>query len=174
MKIPLIIFFICLISTSSYGQQTFELREARVRITIPDKWTYGGNENVDSVVTHYFDRDPLLYKYWNGKDSISAVVSVSTETINELDAVTFSAKQRMLNPFEVLEVFIPKDIDMQHKNGICYKGSYANKMGMHNFYIIYLKNRELGITVMCDISDDLFEFVKPDFISIIKSIITIE
>lgn len=154
-----------------FGQQRFRIEEAGITIELPsDKWTYGGNETKDSILTHYFDRESLPYKYRNYKQNISASISFSSESIGEMDAVSFSAMKRIATPFEVLEVILPKDLGMSFDNGVGYKGKYADYYGIHTIYIFHLKNNDIGITVMCDISDDLFDKINPEFISTLNSI----
>ena len=157
-------------SKEVFCQVSYEIKNAGIQISFPEKWSYGGSEIQDSIPTEYFDREVIPYKYRNYKKELSAVVAVSYENIEDTDIVTFSAMDRIKNPFEVKEVLTATDFELQINNGIVYLGTYADYIGIHTIYVVYLKCGTRGIRVFCDITDDLFEKLDPEFKMILGSI----
>jgi hypothetical protein len=93
-----------------------------------------------------------------------------TENNQGMDVVMYSALKRGEMPFDVEKVFIPKDIKMEYKNAICYLGTYSDDYGLHKVYVIFMNNEKIGVRIICDVMDELFEQVDEEFLTTLRSI----
>ena len=162
-----IILTLMLISSVAFGQTT-KIEPAKLHITMPNQeWGLADTQTNGEMQIYFFKRTAIVDSQLR---NVIPNISIITEPNNGLDVVTYSAMKRSSMPFEITEIFIPKDIKMKYKNGIGYKGTYNDDYGKHQIYAIFLVNGETGVRIICDVLDEQFEEVEPEFLSAIKSI----
>lgn len=162
---PLILLL--LINFLALGQ-TAKISKTKLEFDIPnDKWAFIEDKSNDLQTIQFFKRTPIVDEQ---QRHVIASIAIITEANVSYDVVTYSALKRSEMPIDIEEVFIPKDIKMKYKNGICYKGIYEDKSGLHRIYYIFLINNGTGVRVICDVTAELFEQVEPEFLLALKSI----
>ena len=132
-----------------------------------EEWTFSGEQTYGDKVIQVYKRTSIVDSQ---QRNVIANISIITESNQEMDVVTYSALKRGEMPFDVEKVFIPKDIKMKYKNAICYLGTYTDKFGIHKIYFIFLKSEQIGVRIICDVTEELFEQVDEEFLATLQSI----
>ncbi|MCB0497216.1 MAG: hypothetical protein KDC79_13840 [Cyclobacteriaceae bacterium] len=136
MKTAFTISLLLFSSTFAIAQPN-KIAHSKLVIDFPnDEWSFKGEQTSGNTTIQFFKRTPIVDSL---QRSVIANISILTETDVSQDVVTYSAIKRVETPFDVENVFIPKDIKMKYKNGIGYKGTYSDKYGLHRIYFIFFE-----------------------------------
>src|SRR6478609_4488787 len=151
------ILVLTLLTFTAFGlftdELTQELREAKIKIDLPnDSWFLANKQEINGLTIYYFKRKPI-------------------EDIDKnMDAITYSALKRSKVSFEVSEVFTHENGKINYENAIGYKGKYVDKGLNHTVYVIHGINGKKGLQFICDVTTNILDKVDGEFLTTLKSI----
>lgn len=164
----LLLFILLFLGTFQLLAQSFLINETKLAIEMPNEdWKLADTQTNGDKKVYYFKRTPITDSQ---NRQVIPNISIIVESNQGMDVVTYSAMKRIEMPFEVLEVFIPANINMEYENAIGYKGVYDDKFGAHKIYVIFLNNKKKGLRIICDVTEELFDQVEPEFLDALTSI----
>ncbi|HBH25757.1 MAG TPA: hypothetical protein DDY13_20375 [Cytophagales bacterium] len=167
MKNLLFTLTMIMVHSFIFGQTT-KIEGTKLHITMPNpEWELTNTQENGDILVYYFKRTPIIDSQ---QRKVIPNISIIVEENDGLDVVTYSIMKRNSMPFDVTDTFIPKDIEMKYKNAIIYRGSYNDEHGKHQLYVVFVNNGKTGLRVICDVLDELFEHVEPEFLAAITSI----
>ena len=170
MKSVIIGLFTLISQALLTGDLTQELKEAKIKIDLPnDSWYLASRQEVKEMVVYNFKRTPIED---NDGRQIIPNISVIIENVDEdIDAVTYSALKRSKVNFKVSEVYTHEGGRIGLQNAIGYKGTYTDKGGLdHTVYIVHGINNKKGIQLICDTTTDILDKMESEFLMTLESI----
>lgn len=165
--IPLLIVFM----SQLYGQ-TQKIKEASILFDLPNKeWELKSTQSNNGTTAYFYKRTPIVD---SANRSVIPNIAVIVESIPvSTNLIAYSAQKRVLVPFDVKDVFTyeKENTKINYENAIGYEGVYKDKSGLdHTVYVLHLINGKKGIQMIFDITSELFEKYKSEFLETIKSI----
>lgn len=169
MKI-LIIILIILAATLPAIDLTQDLKEARIKIDLPnDSWALADRSENKGMVIYSYKRKPVDDR--DGRHIIPNMAVIIEDVDKKMDAVTYSALKRSQVKFDVSEVFTHEKGPIKFENAIGYKGTYTDSGGLeHTVYVVHAINERKGIQFICDATTDVLAQVEDEFRRALKSI----
>ena len=164
-----------LLSNCGYAQKLAYLEEfgSKTYFEPPDSsvWILDENEMTE-YGTHI-----LMFKHVPINDSLGRIVqpvlSLIIESVKDSsDVVTFSIEKMVDAHYKIktLKDLMYKDGYFSQRNSIGYLGQYQREDVIHTIYFCCIRNSDIGVTIICDSTDELFEKVREDMLRFIKSV----
>lgn len=169
------IFILCVFLCSLASAQElvyFQAFGSNVYFEPPDtsKWDLEQNmiDTLSSKHVLMFKRKPILDTKGREVEPVMAIIAESVK--DSSDVIAYSAWKRMQTPFEVKKVLAYDSVLFSHRNVIGYEGQYEREDVTHMVFVIHMRERVLGLQVICDSSDEIFPQVENDMRRFIRSI----
>jgi tetratricopeptide (TPR) repeat protein len=119
----------------------------------------------------------IVYKHLPIKDpqghEIEPLMAVIFEEMSAfLDAGTYSESERAQKSMDWQEKrkFTSQDGSLSYPNAEGYDGEYTVQGVIHKIIVAYMVHKELGVQIICDSTDGVYDKVESDFRAFIKSI----
>ena len=115
-----------------------------------------------------FEHTPI--KDAEGRD-IKPVIGVICESVpNSLDVIRYSVSKRASTPFKVNKMMTPQDGSFTHRNSVGYEGEYQRGSVLHKVLVGHLRHAAVGLQVICDSTDGVYDKVEADMRSFLRSL----
>lgn len=168
MKFYLLIAITLLFSAKLEAKE--KIGKSKITYELPNGyWNKSQKLKNHGVHAKIYKRDPLI-------DSkkvrvIPNIAFICQKVENSTDIEEFAENRHDLeNTLENEESFTHENGPLNFKNAIGFKGNYTSKDQNHTVYLVYLINNGHGVTIVCDVTTELFEEVKDEFDSLLLSI----
>ncbi|MGO9122696.1 MAG: hypothetical protein ACLQPD_34400 [Desulfomonilaceae bacterium] len=101
---------------------------------------------------------------------VHPVIAIICEPIKEpLDVIKYSIAARVQVPFNVKKVLSHQEGDFSYSNVIGYEGEYEKEV-LHKVLIGHLRHEQVGVQIICDSSDGVYDRVEADMRSFMRSV----
>ena len=156
----------------THAQESFTAFGSTVTYTRPDsnKWNLvsNGMQGKSKAYLVMFEHQPI-------KDSLNRdvkpVIALICESVPEsLDVIRYSIWKRGQTPFKVNKMMAHQDGSFTYKNSVGYEGEYKKDSVIHKIFIGHLRHGKVGIQLICDSTDGVFDKVEADMRSFLRSI----
>jgi len=154
------------------AQESFTVHSSTVLYGRPDaaQWRLM-NDGIDANSKAYlvmFKRTPI--KDAEGRE-IEPVMAIICESVpSSTDVIQYSIAKRVNTPFQVNSLLTPQQGYFTHKNSVGYQGEYKRGSVLHKVLIGHLRNRDVGVQVICDSTDGVYDKVEADMLGLLRSI----
>ena len=160
-----------LIVFPAHAQNSFTAYGSTVKFTSPDpaKWELTRNE-MDEKSKKYlvmFEHHPIQDA--EGR-AIRPVIAIIAESVpDSLDVIQFSIRLRGHTPFQVNKMVSQQDGSLTHKNSVGYEAEYERGV-LHKILIGHLRHGAVGVQVICDSTDGVYDKVEADMRNFLRSV----
>jgi hypothetical protein len=159
--------FVC----AGNAQKSFTAFGSTVNYALPnpDQWMLvkNGMHKGSKKYLLMFEHKPI--KDAKGR-TIKPVMAVICEPVPEsMDAIKYSIWKRGQTPFSVNKMLSFQDGDFTHRNAIGYDGEYE-KIVKHRVLVAHMRDKAVGLQVICDSTDGVYDKVEEEMRSFLKSI----
>jgi hypothetical protein len=170
MKLIAIGSLVLTIFATPAGELTQDIKEAKIKIDLPNKlWALADKQSNNDVTVYYFKREFIEDE--DGRKIIPNIGVVVEDVENDLDVVIYSAAKRAKINFEVSEVYTSDGGKIGFANAIGYKGKYNDNRGLaHTIYVVHGVNGNKGFQVICDATTSVADKVEGEFLASLKSL----
>jgi len=101
---------------------------------------------------------------------VHPVIAVICERIKEpLDVINYSIAARVQVPFDVKKVLSHQGGDFTYSNVIGYEGEYEKEV-LHKVLIGHMLHEQVGVQIICDSSDGVYDQVEAEMRSFMRSV----
>jgi hypothetical protein len=101
---------------------------------------------------------------------IEPVIALICESMKEpLDVIKYSILKRVSSPFDVKKMLSFQGGDFTYPNSIGYEGQYDIGV-LHKLIIGHMRHKEVGVQVICDSTDGVYDKVESDMKSFLRSV----
>jgi len=157
---------------SADAQEAFIVHGSKVVYQRPDpaQWqlVHNGIEAKSKAYLLMFKHIPI--KDAQGRD-IEPVIAVICEVVpNSPDVTNYSSARRARTPFEVKKVLTPQEGYFSYQTAVGYQGEYKRGTVLHKVVVGYLRYRDLGVQILCDSTDSVYNKVQADMLRLLRSI----
>ena len=163
---------LCYCVVVAQAQDSFTAFGSTVMYARPDpsRWNLVHN-GIDSKSNAYllmFQRKPI--KDAEGR-AIEPVIAVICEKVADAsDVIRYSIAKRMRMPFSVKKMMAPQSSDFAYGNAIGYEGEYTIESVPHKVFVAHMRHKEVGVQVICDSTDGVFDKVEGDMRNFLRSL----
>jgi hypothetical protein len=154
------------------AQDSFTAHGSTLSYARPDpaKWIVVQN-GVDARSKAYL----LMFKHTPIKDpqgrDIEPVMAVICEPVTDSsDVIKYSISKRVQVPFDVKKLLTPQEGDFTHRNSVGYDGEYTRGSVVHKVIVGHLRHQQVGVQVICDSTDGVYDQVEADMREFLRSI----
>jgi len=153
------------------AQESFTAHGSTVLYTPPDSANWFVVKNgIDEMSQKYllmFQRKPI--EDAQGR-RVHPVIAIICEAVKEpLDVIRYSIGVRAQVPFNVKKVMSHQEGDFTYQNAIGYEGEYEKEV-LHKVLIGHMRHKQVGVQVICDSSDGVYDKVEADMRSFLRSV----
>ncbi len=165
------IFAFLQIVFAAHAQQSFTAHGSTVIYAAPDssQWNLV-NDGIHPKSGGYllmFEHKPIADA--QGRP-IKPVIAVICEPVKDSsDVIKYSIAKRLQVPFEVKKMLIPQRGDFTYKNAVGFEGQY-DKGVIHKVLIGHMRHKEVGLQIICDSTDGVYDKVDSDMRNFLKSV----
>ncbi len=178
MKRNLVVFFILCCSVVCNAQKD-TIKAASLLFEKPNsKWFLKEIKDTCGWTIYSYKREPIIDS--EGRSiipNIAFIVESIPDTVT-IDVMQYSIHRRGQFPAKTIGMFsgeggnsdpkyekqnaagMPK---MQYKNAMGFKAIYKDMAGEHSIYLVFLLNKHKGVTVIMDMTSELFEKYGKEF-----------
>lgn len=167
--------FLFLASNCCFGQKLAYLEEfgAKIYFEPPDSsvWVLDGNG-----ITRY-GTYLLMFKHTPIKDSlgrdIQPVISLIIETAKDSTDLNTFVHEKMADSqwqFRFQDTLTYSGGYFAQRNAIGYLIQYSRENVIHTVYFCCIRNGNIGVTIICDSTDQIFGKVRLDMLRFLKSV----
>ncbi|MBI5571118.1 MAG: hypothetical protein HY914_14335 [Desulfomonile tiedjei] len=155
----------------AHAQDSFTAYGSTVNFTPPDpaKWklTRNGMDEKSKKYVVMFEHTPIRDAAGN---AISPVIAIVGESVpDEVDVIQYSTRLRGHAPFKVNKTIGHQDGSLAHKNSVGYEGEY-NSGAIHKVLVGHLRHGAVGVQVICDSTDGVYDKVEADMRAFLRSV----
>jgi hypothetical protein len=104
-----------------------------------------------------------------GRDIEPVIAAICEPVTDSSDVIMYSIRKRTQVPFDVKKLLTPQGGDFTHKNSVGYDGEY-NRGVVHKVIMGHLRHQGVGVQVICDSTDGVYDKVEADMRSFMRSI----
>jgi hypothetical protein len=163
------VFF--LIVFAAHAQDSFTAYGSTVKFTSPDpaKWklTRNGMDEKTKKYVVMFEHNPIQDA--EGR-AISPVIAIIAESVpDSLDLIHYSTQLRGHTPYKVNKMISHQDGSLAHKNSVGYEGEYERGV-VHRILIGHLRHGAVGVQVICDSTDGVYDKVEAEMRNVLRSV----
>jgi len=102
---------------------------------------------------------------------VQPVIAVIVESVKDSsDVIVYSIQKRASTAFTVNKVLSFEDGYFTHRNSIGYEGEYKKQDIIHKLLIAHMREKSVGLQVICDSTDDVYNQVEQDMRNFILAI----
>jgi hypothetical protein len=153
------------------AQESFTAHGSTLLYTPPDSSNWFVVKNgIDQRSQKYllmFQRKPI--EDAQGR-RVHPVIAVICEPIKEpVDVIQYSIGARVQVPFNVKKVLSHQGGDFSYTNVIGYEGEYEKEV-LHKVLIGHMRHEQVGVQIICDSSDGVYDQVEADMRSFMRSV----
>ncbi len=153
------------------AQESFTAHGSTVLCTPPDSSNWFVVKNgIDERSQKYllmFQRKPI--EDAQGR-RVHPVIAIICEPIKEpVDVIKYSIAARVQVPFNVKKVLSHQGGDFSYTNVIGYEGEYEKEV-LHKVLIGHMRHQQVGVQIICDSSDGVYDQVEADMRSFMRSV----
>jgi hypothetical protein len=117
----------------------------------------------------------LMFKHSPIKDPegrpIEPVIAAICEPVTDSsDVIMYSIRKRTQVPFDVKKVLTAQGGDFTHRNSVGFDGEYTRGSVVHKVVVGHLRHQGVGIQVICDSTDGVYDKVEADMRGFMRSI----
>lgn len=156
----------------AHGQESFTAYGSTINFARPDsaKWklVHNGMHKQAPAYLVMFEHEPI--KDPKGRD-IKPVIGLICESVpDSLDVIKYSIAKRGQMPFKVNKMMTPQDGSFIYRNSVGYEGEYQRGSVLHKVFVGHLRRAGVGLQVICDSTDGVYDKVEADMRSFLRSL----
>lgn len=154
------------------AQESFTAHGSTVRYGRPDaaQWSLV-HDGIDARSKAYllmFKRSPI--KDAEGRD-IEPVMALICESVpGSPHLIQYSITKRASTPFHVNKLLTPQEGYFTHKNSVGYQREYKRGSVVHKVLVGHLRHGDVGVQVICDSTDGVYDKVETAMQGFLRSI----
>ncbi len=158
---------------SAGAQNSFTAYGSKIVYSRPDaaqwKVMHDGIHPKSKAYLLTFQHVPI--KDAQGREIEPVMALICESTPGSPDVIQYSISKRVGAPFDVNKVLTPQEGYFTHKNSVGYMGQYQRGSVLHRVIIGHLRRRDVGVQVICDSTDGVYEKVESDMLQFLRSVI---
>ena len=159
--------FVCIAA----AQESFSAHGSTVTYTRPDpaQWNlvHNGMDAKSNAFLLMFEHSPI--KDAEGREIKPVIAAICEPVTDSSDVIMYSIRKRSQVPFDVKKLLTPQGGDFTHKNSAGYDGEY-NRGVVHKVIVGHLRHQGVGVQVICDSTDGVYDKVEADMRGFLRSI----
>ena len=161
------LLFVC----AAHAEESFTAFGSTVSYARPDpaQWKLVRNGMVKNSKAYLlmYERNPI--KDSEGRN-VRPVIAIVCEMVPDtLDVIRYSISKRGQTPFKVNELLTPQDGSFSYGNSVGFEGGYK-KIVEHKILVGHMRHGKVGLQVICDSSEEVFNQVEEDMRNFLRSI----
>jgi hypothetical protein len=172
MKTPIAILlvflsFVCV----AQAEEAFTAYGSTVVFVSPDpsKWNLVHNGMVKESKGHLlmFECNPI--KDAEGRNVRPVIAIICEQVSDSLDVIQYSIWKRTQIPLAVKKVITYRDGSLNYRNSVGYEGEYVKGV-VHKVFVAHMRHKQVGLQVICDSTDGVYDKVEADMRDFLRSI----
>jgi hypothetical protein len=168
--VAVVFAFFCLACVAQ-AQDSFTAHGSTVIYIRPDpaRWNvvHNGVDAKSKAFLLMFKHTPI--KDPQGRDIEPVIAAICEPVADSSDVIMYSIRKRAQVPFDVKKLLTPQNGDFTHRNSVGYDGEY-NRGVLHKVIIGHLRHQGVGVQVICDSTDGVYDKVEADMRGFLRSI----
>jgi hypothetical protein len=135
----------------------------------PAQWNlvHSGMDAKANAFLLLFEHSPI--KDSEGREIKPVIAAICEPVTDSSDVIMYSIGKRAQVPFDVKKVLTPQAGDFTHKNSVGYDGEYSRGV-IHKVIVGHLRHQGVGVQVICDSTDGVYDKVEADMRGFLRSI----
>jgi hypothetical protein len=153
------------------AQESFTAHGSTVMYDRPDpaQWNLVHNA-MDAKANAFllmFEHIPI--KDAQGREIKPVIAAICEAVTDSSDVIMYSIRKRSQVPFDVKKVLTPQGGDFTHRNSVGFDGEYDRGV-VHKVIVGHLRHQGVGVQVICDSTDGVYDKVEADMRGFLRSI----
>lgn len=118
-----------------------------------------------------FKRSPLIDPEGNAIEPVIAVIYEKLPSDSE-DLIVYSTRLRATQGarFQIDSIEPPQKLGMKYERAIFYDGHYLKGPVRHEILVVHMMKGDIGVQIICDSTDGVYDRVAEDMMAFIRSI----
>jgi hypothetical protein len=172
MKTPVaVVFAFFLFACIAVAQDSFSAHGSTVIYTRPNpaQWNLvsnGMNAKANAFLL-MFEHSPI--KDAEGREIKPVIAAICEPVTDSSDVIMYSIRKRTQVPFDVKKVLTPQGGDFTHRNAVGFDGEYSRGV-VHKVIVGHLRHQAIGVQIICDSTDGVYDKVEADMRGFLRSI----
>ncbi|MFZ5868710.1 MAG: hypothetical protein ACOYXY_22725 [Thermodesulfobacteriota bacterium] len=135
----------------------------------PSKWNLVHNGMVKDSKGHLlmFECNPI--KDAEGRNVRPVIAIICEQVPDSLDVIKYSIWKRTQIPLDVKKVMTYQDGSLTYRNSVGYEGEYVKGV-VHKVFVAHMRHKQVGLQVICDSTDGVYDKVEADMRDFLRSI----
>lgn len=169
--VAVVFAFFCLACVAE-AQDSFTAHGSTVSYARPDpaKWdlVHNGVNAQSKAYLLMFKHKPI--KDSEGRDIEPVIAAICEAVTDSSDVIMYSIRKRTQVSFDVKKLLTAQGGDFTHRNSVGYDGEYNRGAVVHKVIVGHLRHQGVGIQVICDSTDGVYDKVEEDMRGFMRSI----
>jgi len=171
-KLTAVLLAVLCFALIAQAQESFTAHGSTVMYARPDaaNWNlvHNGIEARSKAYLLMFKRNPI--KDAEGRPIEPVMAIICEEVPESLDVIRYSIAKRAQIPFDVNRLMTPQDGSFTHKNSVGFEGEYKRGSVVHKVLVAHMRHGEVGLQVICDSTDGVYDKVEEDMRTFLRSL----
>ncbi len=166
-----ILFAAFLFAAVVQAQESFTAHGSTIVYTRPDasNWIVKKNEldPKSNIFLLMFERNPI--EDAEGR-RVRPVMAIICEPVKDLsNVIEYSIRKRAQVPFDVKDMLSYQHGHFTYPNAIGFAGEYEKGV-VHKVFVGHMRHKDVGVQIICDTSDGVYDKVEADMTKFLRSI----